>query len=895
MKKKNFLALTLALLFLILTPASINAAVSREWSWQNAGDEQGWSRNEQIDNWIVTNGRYTLHISDMEDPNITSPTISIDTSVYKILEITYRNTTGNTDAKLYWRRDGEGFSEARAKSIRTQSDNRWHTLQVDLEQMSSWSGTVVQLRFDPTMGGNGNFELDKFSLLDKKNRYMLSNGYYEIGGVDGLIDMICFDPQGKGNYSEDLVNGNLFLSLDYNGSQYSSTSDQVAWSVIGTVLQLQNIHFYNSGLVGNWRIELNGNRMKNTFTITSGGDNKKLTNVGFVMDTPWENSGYEVEASPAGTLKVPFSKMVSSADRYHSAYAYKRTSSEDNEAFGLEGDWIDWQGANGYNFNLRFYPDTKYLSPVCSTDNMRLHFRKANTETITLNNNQAFTRTLDIVLSSPGDVTPSHFTRFEGGDPTVTKALNDMLYEFGYAREAGCTNPDWWEWISLTRAWQDDNYRQVDVDHTLTVRQSDNGYVWTWGNLEGWPFPTDRDSNHYLMTSANYINAVYNYFMYSGDLDYLDSTISKMRSSMSYLLTKFDSASGLFIIDHPDHDGTSRSVGSNYWDIIPYGYKSAYDNIYCYNALRRMAEIEAMLGNSARAAELNGYADTLKRSYNAAFWHNNHYIQVIDANGAAHDYGCVYLNLEAINYGLADTDRAAAIMNYLKTTATASGKADALSAFAFAPRTTMVNNPHNSQGGWYVSIYNSDGIYGTSQLQNGGANFYTMYYELMSRLKTSGADDAYARLTTLVNRFNMEHMQGGNPLYYGEKNQHGSEGNVGLWGEFPESGLVPVVAKDGFMGISADSGGLHVAPNFPATGMTSLTLDSVDYWGMKLKITASNSSVRIQALENNSPYTDWRINGAAAVGRFDITVPISSGGTVTLARGTSVYSLADIS
>ena len=427
MKKKNFMALTLALLFLILTPASINAAVSREWSWQNAGDEQGWSRNEQIDNWIVTNGRYTLHISDMEDPNITSPTISIDTSVYKILEITYRNTTGNTDAKLYWRRDGEGFSEARAKSIRTQSDNRWHTLQVDLEQMSSWSGTVVQLRFDPTMGGNGNFELDKFSLLDKKNRYMLSNGYYKIGGVDGLIDMICFDPQGKGNYSEDLVNGNLFLSLDYNGSQYSSTSDQVAWSVIGTVLQLQNIHFYNSGLVGNWRIELNGNRMKNTFTITSGGDNKKLTNVGFVMDTPWENSGYEVEASPAGTLKVPFSKMVSSADRYHSAYAYKRTSSEDNEAFGLEGDWIDWQGANGYNFNLRFYPDTKYLSPVCSTDNMRLHFRKANTETITLNNNQAFTRTLDIVLSSPGDVTPSHFTRFEGGDPTVSRLHKSRL------------------------------------------------------------------------------------------------------------------------------------------------------------------------------------------------------------------------------------------------------------------------------------------------------------------------------------------------------------------------------------------------------------------------------------------------------------------------------------
>ena len=67
----------------------------------------------------------------------------------------------------------------------------------------------------------------------------------------------------------------------------------------------------------------------------------------------------------------------------------------------------------------------------------------------------------------------------------------------------------------------------------------------------------------------------------------------------------------------------------------------------------------------------------------------------------------------------------------------------------------MFNNVHNSEGGWYVAIYNSSGIFGTDQLQNGGANFYTMYYELMCRIKTYGADNAYRRLETLVNRFNI--------------------------------------------------------------------------------------------------------------------------------------------
>lgn len=157
---------------------------------------------------------------------------------------------------------------------------------------------------------------------------------------------------------------------------------------------------------------------------------------------------------------------------------------------------------------------------------------------------------------------------------------------------------------------------------------------------------------------------------------------------------------------------------------------------------------------------------------------------------------------------------------------------------------------------------------------------------------TCVADGWYRRLETLVNRFNIEHMQGGNQLYYGEKNQHGGEGNVGIWGEFPESGLVPVAAKDGFMGISADKDGLHITPNLPSSDMTTLSLSNIDYWGMKLNISVSATSVRIYAVENNSPYTDWSVNGTAVSGSFDIIVPIQAGESVTLSRATNTYDLS---
>ncbi len=861
------------------------------WLWANVGDTQGWSVNDNIDAYCVADGRLILHVPGKIDPFITRDGVNADASVFKYFEITYLNSTGNTNAKLYWTTPSSGWSEANSYEFQTVSDGKWHTLRVDLSDVGTWQGTITSLRFDISSGGNGNFELDALSLLDKPGRYTMANGYFCLSGTTGLIDMLRFDPTGAGNYSEDLISGYLFLSFDHNGASYSSTCQDAVWTVTGNKLEISNIVFADSGVTGQWTVELDGPSMINSFNLVSG-NGKTLTNTCFVMDTLWENNGYSITSSNPGSLKVPFSKMVSSTGRYHSAYAFKRMpTSVDYEALGLRGNWIDWQGANGFNFNLRFTPDTKIVSPVCSLDNLRYHFCRTGAENLNLTAGEAFTRTMTITVSENRDITPENGAGFSSNNSTVAKALNDMYYEFSYARDAGIAGPDWWEWISLMRCWNDDYYRDVEMSLVTNYQQRADGYVHTWGNLEGWPFPTDKDSNHYITTSSNKINAVYNYFMYSGDEQFLKDNLESCRKAMNFLMTQYDPTCDLFVIKQSDHLGGVNSTGSNYWDITPYGYKSAYDNIYGFLALQRMSELEAMVGNTQRSRELAEYAAKLKIAYNHTFWNNNHYIQVIDSAGASHDYGCVYLNLEALNYGLPDDTQARQIMDYLSTATTASGKADVFSAFAFGPRVTVNNNPSKENGGWYVECYNSNGIYGTYQIQNGGTIFYTMYYELMSRIKTYGADNAYARLDQLVTRFNQEHMQGGNPLIDGNKNQHPTEGNVGVWGEFPESGLVPVAAVNGFMGISADSKGLHIAPQMPSTGMTSLTLDDVDFWNMHLRITTTNTSVRIQALANNSPYSDWRINGQPVSGLFDVTVDIAAGGTVTLARASHVVRL----
>ncbi|MBQ2944886.1 MAG: hypothetical protein IJD93_09425 [Ruminococcus sp.] len=863
------------------------------WDFETQHDPLGWTINSGVADSGVGDGNFVMYISNGNDPTLTSPDISIDSKKYKIIEIKYKNEIQNDEGQIYWESNKSGLSEQNSCQFTSISDGVWHTIRLDMSQYPGWKGNITKLRVDPVTGGVGHFYIDRVAIMDSPSRYTMSNGYIYLSGVNGSVDTMYFDPNGTADYGENLLMGEMYMGMKYNDTTYSSSGSDVNWTIKDNTLTINNITFGSSKVKGKWVLTLDGNKLDNTFTITSKLDSTTtFYDLGYCYDMIWDNNGYDIEKDPVGSLRVPFRRIVSSDDRYHSAYAYKRMPCrEDEVSIGYTGSYIDIEGANGHNYNLRMSCDTGSVSPICFVDHVKFNFR-SQIYSVNVNPNTTLTRTLGIEVSQNKDVTPEHFVSFESDDEEFATSLTEMLYEFANARERGCTLPDWAEFISTIRAWQDDNYLPVEKRNISTAPQKEDGYVHTWGDLEGWPFPVDRDANHYITTCANTINAIYNYYVYDGDEEYLQNNIERLRLAMDYILKQFDPDYNLFRIDHPDHDGTAGSVGSNLWDILPYGNLSAYDNIYGYLALTRMAEIEETLGNTSRAEELNKYAADLKAAYNELFWAGDHFIQVIDVNGQIRDYGCVYINLETIAYGIADEERSKIILDYLSNTVTSSGEADVFSAFVFSPRASMFHNPSISEGGWYGCTWPGGDAFGTEQIQNGGTIFYTAYHELISRIKVYGADNSYNRFKEIIERYSIEHLQGGE-LATGEPHQHFTSGLVGCWGEFPENGLVPVAAKDGFMGISADMDGLNITPDMPSE-LSSLSVNRLNFRDMHLDITTTENSVRIKATKNDNKYDDWFINGKKVEGLFDVTVDIEKGETVSLYRASDKYELGDV-
>lgn len=865
------------------------AQATAEWNWQTNGNYEGWTPGNDIASSSVTDGMLQVTLGGA-DSQLTSPAVSINAADNKQFVLQYRNGTGNGTAQLYWKTTGHGYSEAYSLPISVQTDNEWHELRVQLP--ASWTGTVTELRFDPSQGSSGTFEIDYMRILNTTaDRYDLANGYVKLSGIYGVIDLVQFDPTGSGSYGENLLAGNLYLTASSGTNTLPGLGTAVTSTISGNTLTLSNITFGAYGtlnVTGSWVIELDGNKWSNTFTITSNANNIPLHNIGYIMPMQWYDPGFDVSVRN----RVPFEYMIGGDNQYHSSYVYKRGAERTySPAFELRQSPLYIHGANGHDYDLRIEYNQPTVEVAVGIDSMTFPFFAAEGtgspyfKPYVLNTGETLVRELNFTVEPSSDWLPEGFPVFEGTDAAMTSALTEMFYERNYERHIG-SGPTWREWMGTIRDWlQDEAWRTGEKYSMLVQRQDPDGYPWTWDNSKGWPFPGDgSDTLHHIDTPANFILGGYRYYVATGDRELLSTQIDRMRAALTYMLDYYNPTKNLFIITQSDHEGISVTEnGSDYWDILPHGYIDAYSNMHGYAALTAMAELEQLVGNTARATELNGYASELKAAYDTTFWRTNHYIQTIDVNGVEHDYGPIYLNVAAFYYGLGDSAKATAFFNWAETVTTSSGEADVFSKFVFAPRATVTSNPSKAQGGWWVSAWDNYGAYG-DQIQDGGAALYTTFYEIASRAQYLGANNAYGRFSEIIDRYALDHLSGGKTLYNGETVQHTYAGSVGTWGEFPESALVPVALLRGFMGIKMDKDGLQIKPNMPSSGLTQAGVTNFRYWDMNLKLTVSNSSVRLQALENESPYTDWEVNGTAVSGLFDITISLSPGGSVTLTR-----------
>ncbi len=299
------------------------------------------------------------------------------------------------------------------------------------------------------------------------------------------------------------------------------------------------------------------------------------------------------------------------------------------------------------------------------------------------------------------------------------------------------------------------------------------------------------------------------YVQDTNDTEALQTLMPKARRALLFLTHALEGENGLLDISYlyghngigveKNDDGTftvdtANGVGNGYWDIIASPEKNLEANVYFYQALIAMAQLEAFVTDSGTqidgtvsvrnrmpggedivydytADELRVLADTVKANIEkdiapvqtadgtytneGGFWNpetGRFALGVNERTGEVLDYGFVYWNEEAICAGIGTDEQQLSIMEWIDGRRTVSGDdstGDDIYFYEFAPR---MNTKDCTQAFSFCGYYIAGDLiddYGTTwprQVQNGGAVICWSYYDLAARAKVLGTENALQRL-----------------------------------------------------------------------------------------------------------------------------------------------------
>lgn len=381
-------------------------------------------------------------------------------------------------------------------------------------------------------------------------------------------------------------------------------------------------------------------------------------------------------------------------------------------------------------------------------------------------------------------------------------------------------------------------------------------------------FHTSSDTRHNV-NNLSYIRACCDYFLWTHDVEFLRNNMEKMRTAFRFVEREFQTREKKCIYTTwPGHEGRSgvvwdkgkkrivrgQGVGSNYWDLLPFGGEDALATVYYYDTLLRLADLETQIakhtqwkisaGGAYDPADLRHEAEEVKVYFNKRFWNSETgRFGTVDLDGRMHDYGFTFLNNEAVTFGIASPDHARSIESWMSGARTVAGDTSTGSDiyhWRFGPRATTRRNLDYYFWGWS----NPESVPWGAQVQDGGAVLGFTYYDLMARLKTVGPDDITARLEAIADWFYETQRAGGYRAYYGKDPARGSlqgggtAGGLGLDREFVESVMATQVMLDGVLGFHPTVDGFAIAPKLPSD-WPELTITRIHLRDQVLDVTAT--------------------------------------------------------
>ena len=384
------------------------------------------------------------------------------------------------------------------------------------------------------------------------------------------------------------------------------------------------------------------------------------------------------------------------------------------------------------------------------------------------------------------------------------------------------------------------------------------------------------DTRHNI-NNFEFIRGAIDYFLWTGDLDFLRRILPRLRHTLRYAQTEFKTRENRCVltpwIGHDGRSGVQRNpdgtatplpgvgIGNNYWDLLPFGHKDSYATIRYYDTLVRMAALERDIdahpewnvpAGEARfdPVDLERHAAEVKAEGNRLFWSDEtgRFVAGPDRDGVRYDYGFTFLNTDAIYYGFATDEHARRIMDWIEGRRSVAGDTSTgadIYHFRFGPRSTTRRNTDYYFWRWLKA----DAIPFGGQVQDGGCVLGWSHMDLMARLQVDGPDNAWARLREIIRWFAEVQAGGGYREYYRKQGAvlqgDGAAGGLGLDKEFFESLLVPQIMLRGFLGLTPTADGCRLDPRLPAE-FPSLTVDGIRLKGVTLSITATREALTVR-------------------------------------------------
>ncbi len=442
--------------------------------------------------------------------------------------------------------------------------------------------------------------------------------------------------------------------------------------------------------------------------------------------------------------------------------------------------------------------------------------------------------------------------------------------------------------------WDNDN-DITGVQIAIVPKEGESMNISADVNYVRFNYDTRQSNNAVLL-----LTAAKNYQEFTGDLDTLEQNLTRYRQAMQFMLgalggkenklidvSYFAGHDGV-VLDERGRATNGHGIGNGYWDLLGFPGVDFYSNVYYYKALKAMAYLESIAEQngidvgeatvytgandgttetySETSETLNALAEETRKAIQEYFWNEEtgrfHMGYNLDDPNHENpvDYGYVIFNQEAIVAGIPTAEQEQSIMSWIDGTRIVSGdtsQGEDIYKFRFAPRTSTLRNDKQYFWGW-----NAATVAFGNQVQDGGAVLYTSYYDLLSRIKVLGVENAWERFEEIRAWYEDVQAAGGEGTrfyreYYdnlGDDSQtlqgDNTAGGLGLDAEFLENAILYATIPYGFFGLSSDAvGSLNVAPVLPQA-QEYWEIENLMFNGAKYDLRITDTSAELWEVRN---------------------------------------------